>query len=188
MNISKLLRALAVGAVLATSSVASAAPISVGQWYTFGFGDPGSALFGDCGNCTLGVNPNSILAPAGPWTFTLNQQAELVVVDGFVSVDQFEIFNGGTSLGLTSAPSSGGGCGNDISCALGDLAYSRGVFALGPGSYSITGTHVVGTPGAAFLLLRAVAVPEPDILALLGLAAATMAFVRRRAAKGSRLA
>lgn len=185
MNIRKLFQALAVGTVLAASSVAGAAPINIGQWYTFGFSGVGSSLVGGAG-FTLGTNPDSIAAPDGPWTFTLTQQAELVVLDGFIPVDQFEIFDGATSLGQTSAPSGGANvCGSDISCALANLDYSRGVFALGPGSYSISGTQIAGVPGAGFLLLRAASVPEPDILALLGMAAAALAFTRRRASKGS---
>lgn len=184
MDIRKLFQALAVGAVLAASSVVSAAPINVGQWYTFRFDGVGSPLGAGIG-VVLGTNPASIAAPASPWTFTLNQQAELVVLDGFVTTDRFEIFNSGSSLGLTSAPAGGLGnpCSNDISCALANLDYSRGVFALGPGSYSITGTQVAGTTGAGFLLLRVV--PEPDILALLGMAVAAMTYVRRRSSKGT---
>jgi hypothetical protein len=182
MKVKSVIRAFALGIGVALSSVAHADPINVDQWYTFRFDGPGNPLVAGVG-VTLGTNPASIAAPDAPWTFTLTDSRELVVLDGFLSTDRFEIFNFGVSLGITSVNTTGGACGSDITCALNDLRYSRGIFALGPGSYSITGLQTVGQPGAAFLIVRAAAVPEPGVLALLLVGAAALA--ARRKSKGA---
>lgn len=182
MRFKSVICAFVVGAGVALSSVANADPINVDQWYTFGFFGPGTSL-DSCPACTLGTNPNSIAIGDAPWTFTLTSPGELVVLDGFNSTDRFEIFNTGVSLGITSLNTVGGACGSDITCALNDLRYSRGIFALGPGAYSITGTQTVGTAGAGFLIVRGVAVPEPGVLALLVVGAAALA--ARRRSKGT---
>lgn len=163
MNIVKnalLKNALAALAVAALPAVANSAPVNLNTWYNFGFGGPGTPLesgagFGD------GTNPATIDAPGAPWEFTLLTSGTLFVLDLFLSVDQFEIFDAGGPLGLTSAPTPGGQCDSDITCAIGDLSYSRGSFALAPGAYSITGRQTLGQGGSGAFIVETAPIPIP---------------------------
>lgn len=180
----KSLCASLVAVCLALGSMAVAAtPITVGQWYEFGFYGPATPLTDGTGLVPT-TNPVAAIAPDPAWTFTLSAPGTLTFLDLFNSTDQFEIFNFGASLGLTSVPTlGGGGCGNDIACALANLDYSRGIFNLAAGSYSITGTQTLGDAGAGVFRVAAATVPEPGsmLLLVLGLGlAGGLLLVRRR--------
>ena len=184
-----MLRNLALIAVLAGSAgsvpPARASTVSVGQWYTFGFGGAGSSLSSGSG-FILGTNPSSIAAPDPNWEFTLASGGTLLVLDGFESVDQFQISDLGSIIGTTSSPVSGSSCGSDITCALNDPNFSRATFALGAGSHSITGTALQSPllGGAGFFFISAAAVPEPSTWAmmLVGFGAIGFSLRRRRSA------
>ena len=177
---SKLRNILAALVLSAAPVAANAAPVNVDTWYTFGFGGVNSALQGGAG-FIQGDNPTSAVAPDGPWTFTLTSAATLFVMDLFLSVDQFELFNFGSSLGLTSSPTaSGGGCDSNITCAIGNLDYSRGSFALAAGDYSITGIQRQGVSGAGVFIVETAAVPVPAAGVLLVGALGMLGAVRRR--------
>jgi hypothetical protein len=171
--------AAALGFALMTGS-ASATPISIGQWYTFGFsGSGGDPLISGSGGFTLGDRSIAIGDPA--WTFDCpTDHCKIVVTDGFLAVDRFEIFDLGLSLGLTSAPSGDAthSCGTDELGCLADPQMSHRIFIVGTGSHEITGTHVSGIPGAGFLL---VTVPEPGSLLLIGAGLLMLVGMRRRA-------
>ena len=89
---------------------------------------------------TTTINPGADTTTAPPWTFS--GPASLLVLDLFLSGDQFQVFDNSVSLGLTSAPGVTIQCGQvligDIGCALADLDFSRGVYVFGPGNHSIT--------------------------------------------------
>lgn len=176
---------LAITMFMCISGSAVAGPVSQDIWYTFGFGDArGDAVsgagFGQGKNPTVGTTSGIADQPA--WTITLTQGATLTVLDLFLSVNQFEIFNFGTSIGLTSSPMTGGTAGSDITAALADARYSRGVFDLDAGSYSFTISNITGSGGAGVFAIEPVGtVPEPASLALVALALSVAAAVRRRA-------
>lgn len=160
------------------AGTASAGPIAVdGSWYTFGFGNaPGGTTDASC--CILGSNPAAPDAGSPPWTFS--GPATVTVLDLFLSIDRFELFDNLVSLGTSSAFVDGGSCGSDITCALGDARYSRLVVNLGAGSHSLTINHLQGTAGAA-VFQAAAAVPEPTSMLLLGSGLAGVAArIRRR--------
>ena len=58
------------------------------------------------------------------------------------SVDQFQMFNNGASIGLTSAPTPGWLATTISAALLADRAYSRGIFLLGAGDHSFTGAQL----------------------------------------------
>lgn len=161
------LAVLAAGSAL-VAMPASAADIVVNQWYTFGFGGVDSDLVGGAGFVT-GVNPLSIAAPDGPWTFTLAGPGTLTLLDGFNYGDQFEVSDFGGVIGSTSAPGAGGSCGSDITLCLNTPESSKGVFALGAGGHSITGTALLSPfgGGAGFFVVQESAVPEPGVWLML---------------------
>ncbi len=167
----------ALGIALFTG-VASADPIDFDQWYTFGFFDVGTPLVAGAG-FILGQRSLAIGDP--PWTFDCPaSHCKLAVTDGFLAVDQFELFDFGVSLGLTSAPSGDAqhSCGNDEHACITDPQMSHGVFFLAQGPHSITGLHVLGIPGAGFLIVH---VPEPSTVLLIGLGLLAFGVARRRA-------
>ena len=166
-------------AISGAASEARAGAIVANQWYTFGFNPVvGSAIFGNCGGCTLGTNPASVLAPSTPWTYT--GSGHFIITDGFLSGDQFEIFDNLAALGTTSAPTLGADCGANITACLANPNLSHGDFALAAGAHSFTGTVVAteGQSGAAFFEIKAV--PEPAGLAVLGAGLLGLGLVRRR--------
>jgi hypothetical protein len=170
---------LAIIAVVAIGvAPAAAGPITVDAgWYEFGFG--GAGTMAGSGAATVPTVPVSNIADDSPWTFS--GAATFTVQDLFLSVDRFEVFDFGVSLGLTSAPVDGGACGAVIAACIADARYSRGTFNLGAGAHSITILHTEGIAGAA--VFRADSVPEPASLVLLGAGLAGLAVKARRRRK-----
>jgi hypothetical protein len=74
----------------------------------------------------------------------------IIVTDAFALGDQFEVFDFGVSVGITSPPGSGS-CGDDPEPCLADPNASSGTFNLGPGPHSIEIVPVaLFSPGAAY--------------------------------------
>lgn len=92
------------GAVLGClllAAPAKADPVSLGVWYEFAFGGPGSSATACTPLCTPSSGTPTSYAPSPPWTFTLTGPGFLVVTDAFQVGDRFEVFNFGSSMGLT---------------------------------------------------------------------------------------
>lgn len=146
----KLVAALAATAAF-YAAPASAAVLAVdGGWTNFYFDETGTPIY----DATSGDLS---------YTFELTGSATLKITDAYIVGDVFEFFLNGVSLGATSAPGSGPATSDpDVAYASG--YYSRGTYALGAGSYTLTGI-VTNSPvdsGAGFLELESgAAVPEP---------------------------
>src|SRR5215510_8961171 len=106
----KLCRMLAVVVFLAIGCAvpANADPVNLNTFYQFAFSDPGVQATGcDPADpagpfCISSGGTPTQFAPAGPWTFSSPAAVLLTVTDAFSAGDQFEIFDFGISLGLTS--------------------------------------------------------------------------------------
>jgi hypothetical protein len=157
---------------------ALAEPIVSDTFLEFSFFDAGIPATGcqpaDPGGdfCAPSSGTPTEFLPAPPWTFTADVGgATLTVTDVFVSGDQFEIFDFGTSIGLTSIPVAGLDCGDDPVVCLATPGMSNAIFALAAGPHSITITpSIVPEPfGVGYLMVTgaSAAVPEPSTLFLL---------------------
>ena len=192
-GIKNLIAALAIAfTTAAVPTTSSATALVVGEpWGEFAFAGLGSTS--GCVACTPSDGGNSFFLGDSPWTFT--GTGFLIVQDAFLVGDQFEVFDGSNSLGLTSAPGAGGCGSNPVDC-FSDPNSSHGIFALGAGDHSFTIT-VIAAPfgsGASYLCVDSgqgecgvgpigggTDVPEPTSIVLLGLGLAAGSFwVRRR--------
>jgi hypothetical protein len=160
-----IITAAALAALTAVPVSAATAVTPNSGWVTFSFNDVGSSFAGEA------------------FTFTLGSGGTLSVTDAFNDGDRFEIFDFGSSLGLTSVPTNGTfDISNDYDAALLDPRFSSAVFVLGAGSYSITGVTIDSPFGGGGAALRVdisdVPIPAAGLLLLTGLAG--LAGLRRR--------
>lgn len=164
------------GALLAASGASMADPIAVDAgWYGFCFGGTGSPATNGCQNDGVGTAGN-------PFTFSLGGDGLLKVTDAFRIGDILDVWVNGVLAFTTSAP----GAGAETSApdvAFGSGYYSAGSLLLGAGNYSVeifANTSPFGGGGAYMEVeTRGTTVPEPDALALCGLALAALAWTRK---------
>lgn len=160
----KCVRTLIALAIASFALSASAATLPTdGSWTEVDFDGPGSALY------DLGSLDTS-------FSFNLNQNSVLRIVDAGFSGDRFSISANGSLLGLTSAPVQQDAAAEpvfDAAAAWHDSHFSKGSWNLGAGSYTITGLATLSPFSGGFGYMSVTAVPEPTswgmLLAGLGL-------------------
>lgn len=176
-TVAKGLRAAVIAATIALPMVFARPAAAVSYtldsgWTKFVFGGVGS---------TGTPSPYSFTAPAGG--------ATVKVTDAFLFGDQFELFDFGSSLGLTSAPGPGGSATEDPDVAYAIPDYSKGTFLLGAGNHEITIKPVLSPFGQGGAFFRADTgipspVPEPATMALLTIGTLPLLRRLRRGNKG----
>ncbi|MBC7699239.1 PEP-CTERM sorting domain-containing protein [Aquabacterium sp.] len=161
------------------------------QWQTFGV-DSYSALSGGTEWIDNDYTNETGYGTALDFNFTIGAGfvGQLTVVDASMAGDVFNVFNQGQLLGSTSSVAvqlygSAPDVGDDHDAALLSSVFSRGLFALGAGNYSISGvltqslmlddgagslSPINATSGALKLSVSAVPEPSTLVFALLGLA------------------
>ena len=157
-----------------------AGPLTADTWGEFSFAETGTMAVG-CdpadpagGFCIPSSGTPTVFLDAPAWTFLAAGDVVLTVIDAFLSGDQFEVFDFGVSLGVTSAPAGFGlvDCGDDPVVCLFTSGMSRGAFNLAAGAHSIT-LRVTSSDGggSGYLIVGgAIGIPEPATPALLALA------------------
>lgn len=164
---------------------ATTVSVAQGTWHLFDVIDP---VFG-LGNNDLGwtdIGDGSSLS----FNFTIEtgRTGFLTVVDAGFSGDEFSIMLNGAALANTSAAinSYPDSLGLDFDAALTDARFSRGVYALGAGTYTVTGALArsalddTGTALNATVGALRLEIPEPSPLALLMAAGGAMVLLGRR--------
>ena len=187
MNKQLMAAAFAAAVIAAPAQATTVALAGDGSWNEF---NVDSFIATDFGTGWIDSADGSPLS----FTFTIaaGSHGTLTVVDAGFAGDTFSVTNFGSALGATSGVATGttdGALVFDFDDALANPAYSRGVFNLNAGTYSIggsllqsvldSGLALDATNGAVRLSISAI--PEPSSTALMfgGLAAAAL-LVRRR--------
>ena len=182
---------LVVAAFFAPAVHATNVPLAAdGSWNEFTVDNLAAPAFG---NGWIDFNDGSPLA--FDFTIAAGSIGTLTVVDAGFAGDTFNITNFGAALGTTSSVATGTTDGPvvfDFDAALADSSFSRGVFTLGAGSYSISGSLLqsvldagvaLNSTNGAVSLSIAAAVPEPSSYALLLLGLCIGGVVTRRRAR-----
>jgi len=192
-------------AVLAASSLAAQASTlnlaADAQWQAFGVDNFSAISMGTEWIDNADSNAAGFGSPLDfSFTIAAGFVGQLTVVDASMAGDTFNVFSNGHLLGATSSVpvqvyGSAPDVGYDYDAALLSNAFSRGVFTLGAGTYSITGalaqslmiddgqgglSPLNATAGAVKLSVSAV--PEPSSLALVFAALGVTWLVSRRTA------
>jgi hypothetical protein len=136
------------------------------------------------------VNPNYPDPYGGPiydyytgdtdFTFTLTNHADLNITDLFYNLDRFELTINGVDQGETFYPNQGYAYTGDPDLAFTDPHFSHASYALGPGTYDVTGVADYSPYGEGVAAIE-LAVPEPAAWAMMLLGFGVIGgFMRRR--------
>jgi len=174
-----LLRCCIAATILATPG--SATPVLLNQWYAGLWNTSNQTLVNES---DLTGFPATVADPgSNPWTFTAAFATHLIITDLGRDGDRFEVFDGASSLGLTSAPTDDSTqCGMDPDVCLTNAKFSHGDFTLAPGPHSITmqiNTNASNSTVGNNAFKVTAAVPEPGSIMLFGGGVALMLFSRR---------
>lgn len=181
-------RSIAAAGLLAAAGFAHATTVDTGfdSWQVF---DVADVLAADGGLGWIDVNDGSALS----FTFTVptGSVGRLTVVDAGFAGDRFDVSVNGSPLAATSAAvdSYPDSIGLDFDAALADPRFSRGVYQLSAGHYTVTGALLssalddTGSPINATvggLMVGVSPVPEPQTWALMAAGAGLLGLLVRR--------
>lgn len=110
----------------------------------------------------------------GPFTFNSASPVRLDVTDDFNPGDQFEVFDFGASIGMTTLVAQGSDVELGPEAAFNDPLRSSGSFFLAPGNHSITIAAIVNPFNGGRGYLRALTIPEPSSIVIGVLAMVTV--------------
>lgn len=180
------------GATSANATLVTIDSSNYGTWNTFDVVDPSLGL-GNSGLNWIDLNDGSDLSFTV--VVTAGNVGKLTVVDGAFSGDTFHVFKNGVQLADTSAAvnSYPNSIGLDFDAALANSNFSRGIYELAAGTYTITGSLLASalddtgaplnsTVGALRVDVSPVPIPPAALLLLNGLGVFGLA-ARRRAAR-----
>ena len=109
------------------------------------------------------------------YTYDTSSWTCLKVTDGWLSGDQFEVYDFGSLIGATSIPTTTGDqIYNDWDAAFADSRWSSGEFVLAPGSHSITLLAVSNPYDGGMGALRADTCAAPTVPAPAGILLGTL--------------
>lgn len=186
------LLALALGfGITAQAHATNISLIADGQWNEFNVNDNSDTGTGALSNGVEWVDLTYTNSPdfGTPLSFQFTIQngfvGYLTVVDSGIAGEIFDVKNNGVSIGQTSNVGVGSDYVQNFDANLADSSFSRGVFTLSAGTYSITGSLFNPAPSYNLtngaLKLEVAAVPEESTFAMLLAGLGLMAFARRRA-------
>lgn len=163
--------------LVAGHAQATTISLAPGSWYDFNVDDllaPATSPLG-----WIDYSDNSLLT--FDFTIGAGQFGVLTVVDAVTAGDRFNVLANGVLLGTTTlVGTSSANVGYDYAAALQNPAFSRGLYTLAAGSYSVTGVMLANpdsiniTQGG--LRLDVSPIPEASTVALwlLGLSALSL--------------
>jgi hypothetical protein len=114
------------------------------------------------------------------FTFTLTSHADLNITDLYYNLDRFELTINNVDQGETFYPNRAYAYTDDPNVAFADPHFSHGSYAVGPGTYVVTGVADYSPYGYGIAAIE-LAVPEPAAWAMMLLGfGAIGGFMRRR--------
>lgn len=185
LRLARMVWMAAIALALTGQLLCYAGPINQNTWYQFASAGAGIAATGcDPADplgpfCLSSSGTPTEFADAPPWTFTVLETSFFTVTDVFGAGDVFEVFDFGTSLGVTSLPGQGN-CFDDPVPCLANPTISHRTFVVGAGNHQISITPAASPFGESTGHFILTATPEPGTWLTLAAGLSALGLRRRR--------